>query len=98
MADGIFTIFPLLIFVILAVVVRLLLASVKKGNQPGRRIPNDPKGYNREVNSIHNTTDAPTERRHRLEQLKSLYEAGMMEHDEYIERVNGVESDYLNMR
>ena len=29
-----------------------------------------------------------------LEKLKSLYEAGMMEKDEYLERVESVEADY----
>ena len=38
--------------------------------------------------------DAAGERKHRLDQLKSLYEAGMMERDEYNERVEAVEADY----
>ena len=38
--------------------------------------------------------DAVSERKHRLDQLKSLYEAGMMERDEYNERVEAVEADY----
>lgn len=54
--------------------------------------PRDAK-YNRQVHQMH-TKDAASERRHRLDQLKSLYEAGMMEKDEYIERVESVEADY----
>ena len=49
--------------------------------------------YNRQVHQMH-TKDAASERKHRLDQLKSLYEAGMMEKDEYLERVESVEADY----
>lgn len=51
-------------------------------------------GYSREVDSIHITTDAATERRRRLDQLKSLYDSGMMEKDEYLERCASVEDDF----
>ena len=54
--------------------------------------PKDAK-YNRQVHQMH-TKDAAAERRHYLDQLKSLYEAGMMEKDEYAERVEAVEADY----
>lgn len=50
--------------------------------------------YDRRVDSIHITRDAEAERAHRLEQLRSLYHAGMMERDEYNERVAAVEADY----
>ena len=53
---------------------------------------NDPR-YSRQVHQMH-IKDAEGERRHRLDQLKSLYQAGMMERDEYNERVAAVESDY----
>ena len=49
--------------------------------------------YDRQVHQMH-TKDAASERKHRLDQLKSLYEAGMMEKDEYLERVESVEADY----
>ena len=49
--------------------------------------------YNRQVHQMH-TKDAASERKHRLDQLKSLYQAGMMEKDEYLERVESVEADY----
>ena len=53
--------------------------------------------YNRQVHQMH-IKDAGTERQHRLDQLKSLYDAGMMERDEYEERVAGVEADYMGRR
>ncbi|MBQ5328522.1 MAG: hypothetical protein J6J15_05000 [Oscillospiraceae bacterium] len=49
--------------------------------------------YSRQVHQMH-VKDAAGERKHRLDQLKSLYEAGMMEKDEYTERVEAVEADY----
>ena len=49
--------------------------------------------YSRQVHQMH-IKDAAGERKHRLDQLKSLYEAGMMEKDEYLERVESVENDY----
>ena len=49
--------------------------------------------YSRQVHKMH-VKDAAGERKHRLDQLKSLYEAGMMEKDEYNERVEAVEADY----
>ena len=50
--------------------------------------------YTRTASSIHKTKTAEEERLHYLDQLKSLYEAGMMERDEYNERVAAVEADY----
>ena len=49
--------------------------------------------YSRQVHQMH-VKDAAGERKHRLDQLKSLYQAGMMEKDEYLERVEAVEADY----
>ena len=49
--------------------------------------------YSRQVHQMH-VKDAAGERKPRLDQLKSLYEAGMMEKDEYTERVEAVEADY----
>lgn len=49
--------------------------------------------YNRQVHQMH-AKDAVSERKHYLDQLKSLYEAGMMERDEYNERVEAIEAEY----
>ena len=49
--------------------------------------------YSRQVHQMH-IKDAEGERKHRLDQLKSLYQAGMMEKDEYLERIEAVEADY----
>ena len=49
--------------------------------------------YNRQVHQMH-AKDAASERKHYLDQLKSLYEAGMMERDEYYERVEALEAEY----
>lgn len=64
-------------------------SSPKKHTQDAR--------YSRQVHQMH-IKDAGTERQHRLDQLKSLYEAGMMERDEYDERVAAVEADYMGRR
>ena len=64
-------------------------STPKKNTQDAR--------YNRQVHQMH-IKDAAGERQHRLDQLKSLYEAGMMERDEYEERVAGVEADYSGRR
>ena len=49
--------------------------------------------YNRQVHQMH-AKDAASERKHYLDQLKSLYEAGMMEKDEYLERIEALENEY----
>ena len=49
--------------------------------------------YSRQVHQMH-IKDAEGERKHRLDQLKSLYQAGMMEKDEYLERIEAIEADY----
>ncbi|MBR2640802.1 MAG: hypothetical protein IKL57_06530 [Oscillospiraceae bacterium] len=62
------------------------------GESSGQTHQKDAK-YSRQVHQMH-VKDAEGERRHRLDQLKSLYEAGMMERDEYNERVAAVETEY----
>ena len=91
------------IFMPLIIVTGILLVAVPvvtelKNKAAGEGKPQQHGGksrtYNREVDSIHITTDAATERRRRLDQLKSLYDAGMMERDEYDERCAEVEADF----
>ena len=91
------------IFMSLIIVTGILLVAVPvvtelKNKAAGEGKPRQQGGksrtYNREVDSIHITTDAATERRRRLDQLKSLYDAGMMERDEYDERCAEVEADF----
>lgn len=91
------------IFMPLIIVTGILLVAVPvvtelKNKAAGAGKPQQHGGksrtYNREVDSIHITTDAATERRRRLDQLKSLYDAGMMERDEYDERCAEVEADF----
>lgn len=91
------------IFMPLIIVTGILLVAVPvvtelKNKVAGAGKPQQHGGksrtYNREVDSIHITTDAATERRRRLDQLKSLYDAGMMERDEYDERCAEVEADF----
>lgn len=91
------------IFMPLIIVAGILLVAVPvvtelKNKAAGEGKPQQHGGksrtYNREVDSIHITTDAATERRRRLDQLKSLYDAGMMERDEYDERCAEVEADF----
>ncbi len=96
MKDLFFIFIPLIVAGILMVTVPVIselknkaAGSVKPKQQSGKG-----RTYNREVDSIHITTDAATERRRRLDQLKSLYEAGMMERDEYDERCADVEADF----
>ena len=88
------------IFMPLIIVTGILLVAVPvvtelKNKAAGAGKPRQQGGksrtYNREVDSIHITTDAATERRRRL---KSLYDAGMMERDEYDERCAEVEADF----
>lgn len=96
MDDLIFMFIPVIIVVGILMVAVPIVSELKnkasgnqKKTQPGRN-----RSFNREVDSIHITTDAATERRRRLDQLKSLYEAGMMEREEYEERCADVEADF----
>lgn len=81
------------IFFVAVPVVRELKNKVAGAGKPQQHGGKN-RTYNREVDSIHITTDAATERRRRLDQLKSLYDAGMMERDEYDERCAEVEVDF----
>lgn len=85
---------PAVVIIIIAFVIVPIINAVKNGSTPSvKKSPQDMR-YNRQADAIHTTRDAAAERRHRLDQLKSLYEAGMMEKDEYNERVEAVEADY----
>ena len=96
MLDSIFVmIVPLIIFVVISSVAVPLINMFKNAfgdSETQKKDPQDAK-YSRQVHQMH-VKDAAGERTHRLDQLKSLYEAGMMEKEEYLERVAGVEADY----
>ena len=93
--DELFVFVPIIVFGVIVFAVKYLANILKNAfyeNTPNKPAVQDAK-YNRQVHQMH-TKDAASERRHRLDQLKSLYEAGMMEKDEYYERVEAVEADY----
>ena len=87
---------PIVIVLIVTFVAVPLVNMFKKtfgeSSSPSASGQKDAK-YSRQVHQMH-IKDAAGERKHRLDQLKSLYEAGMMEKDEYLERVESVEADY----
>ena len=86
---------PIVIVVIIGFVAAPLMkmfANTFGDSETPKTTQKDAK-YNRQVHQMH-AKDAVSERKHYLDQLKSLYEAGMMEKDEYIERVESVEADY----
>ncbi|MBE6892655.1 MAG: hypothetical protein E7482_01420 [Ruminococcaceae bacterium] len=87
---------PIVIIIIFTLIAAPLINMFKNtfGNSssPTANHSKDTK-YSRQVHQMH-VKDAAGERKHRLDQLKSLYEAGMMERDEYNERVEAVEADY----
>lgn len=91
--------FVLIVFVIFAFVAVPLINMFKNtfGDSSSPKKHTQDARYNRQVHQMH-IKDAGTERQHRLDQLKSLFEAGMMERDEYEERVAGVEADYMGRR
>lgn len=96
--NDIFFFFPIVIVLIVCFVVVPVVARAR-AERGGQSSPNNSQrsknaSYNREVDSIHITSDAATERRRRLDQLQSLYESGMMEKDEYLERCASVEEDF----
>lgn len=93
MADFVI-VFPVLLMILIVGISATIqfLRSRKNSVNPSVRRSHD--GYNREVDEIHITSDAASERQRRLDQLKSLYEAGMMEKEEYWERRESVEADY----
>lgn len=79
---------------IIVFAVPVVLREFYLKNNTVKTTQRDIKRYDREVDSIHITSDFETERRRRLDQLKSLYEAGMMESEEYYERKQGIEDDF----
>ncbi len=90
-----FMFFPIIIIAIIGFVaaplIKMFTGAFGESN-PVQKQSKDAR-YDRQVHQMH-TKDAASERKHRLDQLKSLYEAGMMEKDEYLERVESVEADY----
>ncbi len=91
-------IFIFLPAVIIAVIVFAVMPLIKMftntfgDSSPDQKQPKNEK-YNRQVHQMH-AKDAASERKHYLDQLKSLYDAGMMERDEYNERVEAIEAEY----
>lgn len=87
---------PIVIIIIAVLLLAPVINAVKNQNSAPAAKNNASRDirYNRQADAIHTTRDAAAERRHRLDQLKSLYEAGMMEKEEYNERVESVEADY----
>ena len=86
-------IIPFSIIIVLAYVLPLILKGFnEKGGIETK--PQNVRKYDREVDAIHITSDAESERHRRLDQLKSLYEAGMMESEEYYERKQEIEDDF----
>ena len=93
--DDLFMFFPIIIMAIIgffAVPLIKMFTGVFGESNTAQKQSKDAR-YDRQVHQMH-TKDASSERKHRLDQLKSLYEAGMMEKDEYLERVESVEADY----
>lgn len=86
---------PVIIIMVVAFIAAPLINMFKGafGESSGTEKRQKDAKYSRQVHQMH-VKDAAGERRHRLDQLKSLYEAGMMERDEYNERVAAVEEDY----
>ena len=73
-----------LIFIIIIAFVAVPLINMFRGafgdsSSSQKKNPQDAR-YNRQVHQMH-VKDAAGERQHYLDQLKSLYEAGMMERD-----------------
>ena len=96
MLDNIFLmVVPLIIFVVISSVAVPLINMFRNtfGSSETQNKNSQDAKYSRQVHQMH-VKDAEGERKHRLDQLKSLYEAGMMEKEEYLERVAGVEADY----
>ncbi|MBP1575578.1 MAG: hypothetical protein J6J07_00015 [Oscillospiraceae bacterium] len=96
MGDLVFMALPILIVVTVICIIAVPLSSMYKktfGSSSSSSGQTKDAKYSRQVHQMH-VKDAAGERRHRLDQLKSLYEAGMMERDEYNERVEAVEADY----
>lgn len=92
--NGIILLFPVIIIIIISIAVPLvnMFSKTFGDSSKSKKQPQDAR-YSRQVHQMH-IKDAAGERQHRLDQLKSLYQAGMMERDEYEERVASVEADY----
>ncbi len=90
-------ILPIIVIVIVSFVLVPILNMAKNRSSSGSTQNHRHATFGRQVDQMH-IKDANAERRHRLDQLKSLYEAGMMERDEYEERVECVEMDYAQRR
>ncbi|HXK77353.1 MAG TPA: hypothetical protein PKY19_02585 [Oscillospiraceae bacterium] len=87
-----------LIFVAVAVIAAKKLkqrdaASGKKYAQTGGAQHYTPKEYSREVNEIHQT-DPGEDYRRRMDQLRALFQNGMMERKEFEDRKADIEEDY----
>ncbi|HPD89430.1 MAG TPA: hypothetical protein PLU75_08185 [Oscillospiraceae bacterium] len=88
----------ILIFVAVAAIAAKRLkqrddTSGKKPAQAGGVQSYTPKGYSREVKEIHQT-DPEENYRRRMEQLRALFQNGMMERDEFEDRKAEIEEDY----
>ena len=93
--DNLAIFFPVIIIAVIGFVAVPLLKMFTNTfgeSSPEQKNPKEEK-YNRQVHQMH-AKDAAAERKHYLDQLKSLYEAGMMERDEYNERVAAIEAEY----
>ena len=78
MGDLIFILLPVIIVAGILLIVVPIAAEIKNKSAGGSQQKHQNgknRTYNREVDAIHITTDAATERRRRLDQLKSLYDA-----------------------
>lgn len=96
--DNIILFAPVFLVVFFGLIIVPLATALKKGGGgPSDKNNRRNTSFGKQVNEIH-VKDAATERKHRLDQLKSLYEAGMMERDEYDERVSCVEEEYSRRR
>lgn len=86
---------PIVIVVIIGFVAAPLMKMFANtfGDSEATKTTQKDAKYNRQVHQMH-AKDAVSERKHYLDQLKSLYEAGMMERDEYNERVAAIEAEY----
>ena len=93
MGDFLFILVPIFFLIFFGSAI-VAVVSKFKGSSDTQKNSAQSRSFNREVDSIHITSDAATERRRRLDQLKSLYDAGMMEKAEYLERCEGVEADF----
>ena len=92
---NVFVFLPVIIIAIIGFVAMPLIKMFTGtfGDSAPEQKPQKDQKYNRQVHQMH-AKDAASERKHYLDQLKSLYEAGMMERDEYNERVEALETEY----